>query len=73
MIEFSHQIAGLRGDLQGFTRKFTMDREESRDLVQDTMLKALIYRNKKRHGTRTRKKLFTQGLLHRMWKLLQKN
>jgi len=59
MIEFSHQIAGLRGDLQGFTRKFTMDREESRDLVQDTMLKALIYRNKFRENTNLKGWLFT--------------
>ena len=59
MIEFSHQIAGLRGDLQGFTRKFTLDREESRDLVQDTMLKALIYRNKFRENTNLKGWLFT--------------
>ena len=59
MIEFSHQIAGLRGDLQGFTRKFTRDKEESRDLVQDTMLKALIYRNKFRENTNLKGWLFT--------------
>jgi RNA polymerase sigma factor (sigma-70 family) len=59
MIEFSHQIAGLRGALQGFTRRFTLDREESRDLVQDTMLKALIYREKFRENTNLKGWLFT--------------
>ena len=59
MIEFSHQIAGLRGDIQGFTRKFTLDREESRDLVQETILKALIYRDKFRENTNLKGWLFT--------------
>lgn len=58
-IEFSHQIAGLRVALLGFTRKFTMDREESRDLVQETMLKALIYRHKFRENTNLKGWLFT--------------
>ena len=40
-IEFTHQIAGLRGTLQTFTRRFTHDKDESLDLVQDTILKAL--------------------------------
>jgi RNA polymerase sigma factor (sigma-70 family) len=58
-MEFSHQIAGLRTALLGFTRKFTMDREESRDLVQETMLKALIYRHKFRENTNLKGWLYT--------------
>ena len=58
-VEFNHEIAGLRGALLGFTRRFTMDREESRDLVQETMLKALIYREKFRDNTNLKGWLFT--------------
>jgi RNA polymerase sigma-70 factor (ECF subfamily) len=58
-IEFTHQIAELRTVLHGFTRRFTMDREESRDLVQDTMLKALIYRDRFRENNNLKGWLFT--------------
>lgn len=58
-IEFSHQIAGLHSILQGFTRKFTSDKEESNDLVQDTMLRAMIYREKFRENTNLKGWLFT--------------
>lgn len=57
--EFSLQIAGLRSLLQDFTRQFTLDHEESRDLVQDTMLKALVYRDKFRDDTNLKGWLFT--------------
>lgn len=40
-IEFNKQLATLRPTLRTFTRKFTTDRDESLDLVQDTILKAL--------------------------------
>jgi RNA polymerase sigma-70 factor (ECF subfamily) len=42
-----------------FTRRFTTDREESHDLVQDTMLKALLYRDKFRDETNLNGWLFT--------------
>ena len=45
-IEFSNSIAELRPILRTFTYRFTSDREECQDLVQDTILKALIYRDK---------------------------
>lgn len=57
--EFTLEIAGLRSTLQSFTRRFTHDREESHDLVQDTMLKALIYRDKFRQETNLKGWLFT--------------
>jgi RNA polymerase sigma-70 factor (ECF subfamily) len=45
-LEFTHQITGLRGTLTAFTRNFTRDHEERKDLVQDTILKALKYRDR---------------------------
>ncbi|MFM8851552.1 MAG: sigma factor, partial [Cytophagales bacterium] len=44
VLEFEKQITSLRPMLRGFTHRFTRDREESLDLVQDTILKALMYR-----------------------------
>jgi RNA polymerase sigma-70 factor (ECF subfamily) len=58
-LEFQYQIAGLRSTLYGFTRRFTHDRDESLDLVQDTMLKALTYRDKFREDTNLKGWLFT--------------
>jgi RNA polymerase sigma-70 factor (ECF subfamily) len=49
----------LRGALQEFTRRFTNNREESHDLVQDTLLKALLYRDKFRDDTNLKGWLFT--------------
>ena len=58
-IEFTYQIAGLRPTLQAFTRRFTRDKEESHDLVQDTLLKALMHRDKFRADTNLKGWLFT--------------
>jgi RNA polymerase sigma-70 factor (ECF subfamily) len=45
-VELTHQITSLRTALKSFTRRFTHDHEESSDLVQDTILKALMNRDK---------------------------
>lgn len=58
-LEFTHQVASLRSTLHSFTRRFTRDREESLDLVQDTILKALTYRDKFRDDTNLKGWLFT--------------
>jgi RNA polymerase sigma-70 factor (ECF subfamily) len=58
-VEFTYQIARLRPTLQMFTRRFTRNREESHDLVQDTLLKALLYRDKFRDDTNLNGWLFT--------------
>jgi RNA polymerase sigma factor (sigma-70 family) len=58
-IDFSGKLAGLRGTLQSFTRRFTNNLEESHDLVQDTLLKALTYRHKFREDTNLKGWLFT--------------
>jgi RNA polymerase sigma factor (sigma-70 family) len=57
--EFTHQVADLRSTLQVLSRKFTKDREDSLDLVQDTMVKALVYRHKFVQDTNLRGWLFT--------------
>ena len=57
--EFDQNIAKLRPTLRTFTYRFTSNREESQDLVQDTILKALTYRDKFREDTNLKGWLFT--------------
>jgi RNA polymerase sigma factor (sigma-70 family) len=57
--ELTNQIASLRSTLKTFTRRFTNDREESSDLVQDTILKALMYKDKFTQDTNLKGWLFT--------------
>ncbi len=59
IIEFTDQVAGLRSTLNSFTRRFTRNTEECHDLVQDTMLKALIYKEKFKEDTNLKGWLFT--------------
>lgn len=58
-VEFTHEITSLRSTLKTFTRKFTSDSEESSDLVQDTILKALMYKDKFTQNTNLKGWLFT--------------
>ena len=58
-LEFSHQIIGHKPSLTMFTRKFTHDDEYSKDLVQETILKALSNRDKFREHTNLKGWLFT--------------
>ena len=57
--EFNHKIAGMRDTLQLFTRRFTTSRDESLDLVQDTILKALMYRDRFKDDVNLKGWLFT--------------
>jgi RNA polymerase sigma-70 factor (ECF subfamily) len=57
--EFQTQIASLRPTLRTLTRRFTLDSDERMDLVQDTVLKALTYREKFREDTNLTGWLFT--------------
>ncbi|MBX7124386.1 MAG: RNA polymerase sigma factor [Cyclobacteriaceae bacterium] len=57
--EFTSQISALRPTLRLFTQRFTRNREESQDLVQDTLMKALMYRTKFREDTNLKGWLFT--------------
>ena len=44
-IEFNEALIGLENNLQSFALSFTRNREDARDLTQETMLKAITYRN----------------------------
>lgn len=53
------QLIQLRPILHHFTRKFTTDSDESWDLVQDTILKALSHRSKFRDDVNLKGWLYT--------------
>lgn len=57
--ELSQKICSLRPALRALTSRFTTDRDESLDLVQDTILKALMYKDKYREDTNLKGWLFT--------------
>ena len=58
-LELNNQISSLHTVLRAFTRKFTSDRDEALDLVQDTILKALMYKDKFRENTNLKGWLYT--------------
>ena len=45
-IEFNQQLVNQRTPLKNFAYSLTLNREEAKDLVQETFLKALKYRDK---------------------------
>ena len=53
------QISALRPVLRQLSKRFTRDSEESSDLVQDTILKALIHSDKFQENTNLQGWLFT--------------
>jgi len=57
--EFNHQLSQLRGTLELFTLRFTNNAEEGQDLVQDTYLKALTYRERFIENTNLKGWLYT--------------
>jgi RNA polymerase sigma factor (sigma-70 family) len=57
--DITHEIISLRPMLKGLTLRFTRDHDECMDLVQDTMLKALMYKDKFRTDTNLQGWLFT--------------
>ena len=57
--DITDQIAAERSALTRLTRHFTHDRDESSDLVQETMLKALLYKGSFRENTNLKAWLFT--------------
>ena len=58
-IDLTFKITSLRKTLQSFTRRFTSDLEEGRDLTQDTLLRALQYKDKFKEDTNLQGWLFT--------------
>jgi RNA polymerase sigma-70 factor (ECF subfamily) len=57
--KLTSQIIGFRQTLLTLTRRFSNNTEERQDLVQDTLLKALMYGDKFREGTNLKGWLFT--------------
>lgn len=57
--DIATELARLQPTLKDFTHRFTRDRDESLDLVQDTLLKALTYKDKFREDTNLKGWLFT--------------
>lgn len=45
-IEFNHRLISLHDNLSYFANTLTNDREEAKDLIQDTCLKALTHKDK---------------------------
>ena len=45
-IEFNHELIGLTNKLEYYAISLTSDREKAKDLVQDTIYKAMIYKDK---------------------------
>jgi RNA polymerase sigma factor (sigma-70 family) len=49
-IEFQHKLVGLESSLERFAYSLTLNREDAKDLLQETYLKALTYRDKFVHN-----------------------
>jgi RNA polymerase sigma factor (sigma-70 family) len=58
-LEFNYQITGMRKNLENFALSLTANNDDAQDLVQDTFLKALIYRDKYAEATNLKAWLFT--------------
>ena len=59
-IEFNHNLIGMQNYLEYFARKLTNNNiDDAQDLVQETMLKALLFREKFVHQTNFKAWLFT--------------
>ena len=58
-LEFNHRIIVLQPTLKLYTRRFTVDKEESEDLLQDTILKALSNKEKFTQNTNFKAWLYT--------------
>lgn len=58
-LEFNHQVIEIRDNLERFSRKFTRDNDESQDLIQETILKALKNKSKFRDNTNFKAWMFT--------------
>ncbi len=58
-LQFNSQLNAHANSLQALAMKFTKDAEDAHDLVQDTLLKALMYYGKFKEGTNLKGWLFT--------------
>ena len=58
-LEFNHQLTSLEEALERFAFSLTMNREDAKDLVQETYLKALTYREKFMNNTNLKAWVYT--------------
>lgn len=58
-VEFNYKITALEKYLEYFALKLTANQEDAKDLLQETYLKALIYREKFVHKTNLKAWMFT--------------
>jgi RNA polymerase sigma-70 factor, ECF subfamily len=58
-IEFNHQLVNQRTSLKNFAYSLTMNSDEAQDLVQETYLKAIRYREKFADATNLKAWLYT--------------
>ena len=58
-IEFNYQLTSLQGNLERFAYSLTSDFEDARDLLQETFLKAISYRDKFADNTNLKAWTFT--------------
>ncbi len=58
-IEFNNEIVKLMDTLERFTLKFTNNKEEAKDLIQDTIVKALSNAHRFQSNTNIKAWLFT--------------
>ena len=57
--EFNHKLMSFQVSLEHFARKLTTNQEDANDLVQETYLKALTFKDKYVHHTNFKAWLFT--------------
>lgn len=58
-IEFNHQILSLKDNLRYFAYSLTTNKDDANDLIQDTFLKAITYRDKFDPASNLKAWLFT--------------
>lgn len=58
-IEFNYQLTGLKNHLERFATSLTLNVDDADDLVQETFLKAISYRDKYRDDTNLKAWTFT--------------
>ena len=58
-VDFNKQLLKLQSNLKGFAHSLTSDREDAADLLQDTMLKAITYKDKFADKTNLKAWLYT--------------
>jgi len=58
-LEFNSQLLQFQGALRGFAQSLTANREEAKDLLQDTMVKAITYKEKFAEKTNLKAWLYT--------------